>query len=142
MQMLKWTSDELRIAFFNICDSESHARAAAEIFEASIGMRGQIKDMAARTFAAALYSGLAYGHSLQNSFQQACAAIRHLPDSAVPQLFFRDGIDPHKVVLVRPGSLTFASRPSLAVPAITAATPRDRRRAWIRRPMDVTARCL
>jgi hypothetical protein len=104
MQMLKWTSDELRIAFFNICDSEAHARAAAEIFEASIGMRGQIKDMAARRFAAALYSGLAFGHSFQNSFQQACAAIGHLPDSAAPQLFFRDGIDPHKVVLVRPDS--------------------------------------
>jgi hypothetical protein len=104
IQMFKWTGDQLRIVFFNICESEEHARAAAGIVEASIGMRGQIQDMSARTFAASLYSGLAFGNSLQSSFQQACTTIDDLPDRAAPQLFFRDGIDPHKVVLVRPGS--------------------------------------
>jgi hypothetical protein len=104
IQMFKWTCDELRIVFFNICDSEAHARAAAQLVEASIGMRGKMHDMPARIFAAHLYSGLAFGNSLQRAFQQACAAIGDEPDSAVPQLFFRDGLDPHKVVLVRPSS--------------------------------------
>jgi hypothetical protein len=104
IQMFRWTSDELRIVFFNICDSEAHAHAAAQIVEASIGMRGKMHDMPARIFAAQLYSGLAFGNSLERAFRQACAAIGDEPDSAVPQLFFRDGIDPHKVVLVRPSS--------------------------------------
>ena len=58
----------------------------------------------ARTFAAHLYSGLAFGRSLKSAFHQACAAIGDEPDSAVPQLFFRNGGDPHKTVLVRPAA--------------------------------------
>jgi hypothetical protein len=45
---------------------------------------------------------LAFGSSLKRAFHQACAAIGDEPDSVVPQLFFRNGSDPHKVVLVRP----------------------------------------
>lgn len=102
IQMLTWAGKALRIVFFNICDSEVHARAAAQLVDAAIGMRGKMHDTPARTFAAYLYSGLAFGNSLKRSFHQACAAIGDEPDSAVPQLFFRNGCDPHKVVLVRP----------------------------------------
>jgi hypothetical protein len=102
IQMFKWTCDDLRIVFYNICDSEMHARATADLVEASIGMRGAINDMSARTFAGALYSGLAFGRSVHQAFQQACAAIGDLPDRSAPQLFFREDVDPHKVVLVRP----------------------------------------
>jgi len=103
IQMLKWSGEDLRIVFFNICDSEEHARAAAQIVDGAIGMRGEMHDTAARTFAASLYSGLAFGRSLKHAFYQACAAIGDEPDSSVPQLFFRDGTDPHEIVLVRPG---------------------------------------
>jgi hypothetical protein len=102
IQMLKWSSEDLRIVFFNICDSEEHARAAAQVVDGAIGMRGDIHDAPARTFAASLYSGLAFGRSLKHSFYQACAAIGNEPDSSIPQLFFRDGTDPHEIVLVRP----------------------------------------
>jgi hypothetical protein len=102
IQMLKWTGEDLQIVFFNICDSEEHARAAAQVVAGSIGMRGKMHDAPARFFAAHLYSGLAFGHSLKSAFHQACAAIGDEPDSAVPQLFFRNGSDPHKTVLVRP----------------------------------------
>ena len=104
IQMFRWTGDDLRIVFFNICDSEAHAHAAAQMVEAAIGMRGKIHDAPARIFAAQLYSSLAFGNSLQRAFQQACLAIGDEPDRAVPQLFFREGSDPHKVVLVRPSS--------------------------------------
>jgi hypothetical protein len=103
IQMLRWTGEDLRIVFFNICDSEEHARAAAQLVDGCIGMRGKMHDTPARSFAAHLYSGLAFGCSLRSSFHQACAAIGDEPDSAVPQLFFRNGSDPHKTVLVRPG---------------------------------------
>jgi hypothetical protein len=103
IQMLRWTGEDLRIVFFNICDSEEHARAAAQHVDGAIGMRGKMHDTPARFFAANLYSGLAFGRSLKSAFHQACAAIGDEPDSAIPQLFFRNGSDPHKIVLVRPG---------------------------------------
>ena len=103
MQMLRWTSENLRVVFFNICDSEAHARAAAQFADAAIGIHGQMHDAPARNFAAFLYSGLAFGNSVKRAFHQACAAIGDEPDSVMPQLFFRHGIDPHAVVLVLPG---------------------------------------
>jgi len=102
IQMLSWAGEDLRIVFFNICDSEQHARAAARIVDAAVGMRGRMHDTPARVFAAHLYSALASGTSLQRAFHQACAQIGDEPDSAIPQLFFRNGTDPHKIVLVRP----------------------------------------
>lgn len=102
IQMLRWTGENLRVVFFNICDSESHARAAAQFADATIGIHGQMPDTPARHFAASLYSGLAFGNSVKRAFHQACATIGDEPDSAMPQLFFRHGIDPHTVVLVRP----------------------------------------
>lgn len=102
IQMFRWTGENLRVVFFNICDSESHARAAAQFADATIGIHGQMPDTPARHFAASLYSGLAFGNSVKRAFHQACATIGDEPDSAMPQLFFRHGIDPHTVVLVRP----------------------------------------
>lgn len=103
IQMLKWSAENLRIVFFNFCDSEEHARAAAQVVDGAIGMRGDMHDAPARKFAASLYSGLAYGRSLKHAFYQACAGIGDQPDRAIPQLFFRAGIDPHTIVLARPG---------------------------------------
>lgn len=103
IQMLKWSAEDLQIVFFNICDSEAHARAAAQVVDAAIGMRGKMHDAPARRFSGSLYSGLSFGHSLKKAFHQACTAIGNEPDSVIPQLFFRADSDPHKVLLVRPG---------------------------------------
>lgn len=105
IQMLRWAGEDLRIVFFNICDSEEHARAAARVVDGAIGMRGKMHDTPARVFAANLYSALAFGCSLKRSFHQACAAIGDEPDGSIPQLLFRNGSDPHKLVLVRPEDL-------------------------------------
>jgi hypothetical protein len=76
-------------------------RAAAQFVDASIGMRGEMHDAPARAFAAHLYSSLAFGNSLKRAFHQACAAIGDEPDSIVPHLFYRHGVDPHQG---RPGA--------------------------------------
>jgi hypothetical protein len=102
VQMLKWTNENLRIVFFNICDSEVHARLTAKEVDAVIGLRGELRDTPAREFAAQLYSALAFGAPVHKAFHQACAAIADWPESGAPQLFFRAGSDPRKVVLVRP----------------------------------------
>jgi hypothetical protein len=102
VQMLRWTNQNLRVVFFNICHSETHARLAAEVVDVAIGMCGKIADVAAREFATQLYSALAFGLSVERAFQQACAAIANLPDRAVPRLLFRGGSDPSRIMLVRP----------------------------------------
>ena len=76
--------------------------AAAQFTDATIGIRGQMYDTPARNFAVFLYSSLAFGYSVKRAFHQACTAIGDEPGSVMPQLFVRHGIDPHKVVLVRP----------------------------------------
>jgi hypothetical protein len=101
-QMLRWTNQNLRIVFFNICDSEAHARLAAEVVDVAIGLCGKIADVAAREFATQLYSALAFGISVEKAFHQACAAIANWPDRSVPRLFFRSGSDPSRIMLVRP----------------------------------------
>ena len=102
IRVLRRTGENLRVVFFNICDSESHARAAAQFADTTIGIHGQMHDTPARHFAASLYPGHAFGHSVKRAFHQACATIGDEPDSVMPQLFFRHGIDPHTVVLDRP----------------------------------------
>ena len=102
IQMFRWTGENLRMVFFNICDPERHGRVAAQFVDAVIGMRGTMHDTQARVFAAHLYSRLAFGNSLARAFHQACSGIGDEPDSGVPQLFFAHGVDPHKVNLVRP----------------------------------------
>ena len=101
-QLLRRTGENLRVVFFNICDSEPHARAAAQFADAAIGIRGQMHDAPAPDFAAFPYSGLAFGNSAKRAFHQAYAAIGDEPGRDMTQLFFRHGIDPHKVVLIRP----------------------------------------
>lgn len=63
VQMLKWTNENLRIVYFNICDSEVHALRTAKEVDAVIGLRGELRDTPAREFAAQLYSTLAFGAS-------------------------------------------------------------------------------
>lgn len=102
IQMFRWTGENLRMVFFNICDSERHGRVAAQFVDAAIGMRGTMRDTHARVFVAHLYSRLAFGNSLARAFHQARSAIGVEPDRMVPQLFFGHGVGPHKVVVVRP----------------------------------------
>ena len=96
-----WLSRDLHEKETEIADLIAALWAASQPL-LSAGMRGQMHDIPARAFAAYLYSGLAFGNSVKRAFHQACAAIGDEPDSTRPRLFFRHGVDPHKVVLVRP----------------------------------------
>jgi len=101
VQMFRWTGENLRMVFFNICDPERHGHVTAQFVDATIGMRGTMHDTQARVFAAHLYSRLAFGNSLTRAFQKACIAIGDEPGRAVPQLFFGHDVHPDQVVLVR-----------------------------------------
>ncbi|MGN9906777.1 hypothetical protein ACTMTJ_04390 [Phytohabitans sp. LJ34] len=103
VRMFKASADHLRVAFFNVCDSEEQAVAAARLLDVVIGMRGRLPDTMARMFAARVYSSLAFGESMRKAFEQGLLEVEKFPEArVVPQLYHRPGVDPHKVVLVRP----------------------------------------
>ncbi len=65
-------------------------------------MNGKMHDTTARTFAARLYSGFAYGNSVERAFHQACDEIGDKPYRVIRQFFFHYGVDQRKVVMLRP----------------------------------------
>lgn len=97
-------SDTIRLVVFNACFSELQAESVVEHIEAAIGMSDSIRDDAACTFAAQLYSSIGFGRSLQTSFNQAIAELllEGIPGESIPQIYARDNIDLNDVILVRP----------------------------------------
>lgn len=76
--------------------------SGSQFVDAIIGMRGEMHDARRVLSLRAVTRGLAFGNSLMRAFHQAYAAIGDEPDSIVPQLFFRHGAGPYKVVQARP----------------------------------------
>ncbi len=67
--------------------------------DATIQINGKAHDTTACTFAARPYSRFAYGNSSRQPSSQACDE----PHRGMPQLFFRYGVEPRKVVALWPG---------------------------------------
>jgi len=105
-QLLSASSDRIRLAVFNSCQSAAQAELACDHVELAIGMSTTVADAAAKTFAAQFYSSIGYGHSVQKAFEQAKTqvALEHGEGDHVPELFAAEGVDPATVVLVDPGA--------------------------------------
>lgn len=97
-------ADNIRVVVFNSCFSAGQAEAVTEHVNAAIGMNESIGDEAARVFAAQFYSAIGFGHSVQQAFDQAIAALmlEGITEDMEPELFTRDGIDADEIILVRP----------------------------------------
>lgn len=97
------SSERIRLFFFNACFSEEQAKAVTKHVDAAIGMTDSIGDEAARVFAAAFYSAVGFGKSVQESFAQARAALllEGIPEENTPRLFVKDGVDPSQILLVK-----------------------------------------
>lgn len=104
VELMRVMTDNIRLVVFNVCESEQLAEDVSRHVEAAIGMRGELDDDAAAVFAAAFYSAIGFGRSLDEAFAQARAALMlEFADMAdVPVLFFRSDVDPSEVVLVKP----------------------------------------
>lgn len=102
--LLRVSSRRIRLAVFNSCDSADHAASAVEHLDTAIGMDQPIDDDAAKTFAAQLYSSIAFGLPLQQAFDQALLQIRLTlgQGSGQPQLYTADGLDAGDIYLVQP----------------------------------------
>ncbi|MBR5402421.1 MAG: CHAT domain-containing protein [Treponema sp.] len=97
-------SSTIRLVVFNACFSKPQAVSVIRHIESAIGMTDSIGDEAAQIFAAQLYSSIGFGHSLENSFRQAKAALmlENIPEDNTPQLFVREDIDGNNIILVQP----------------------------------------
>ncbi|HVO70171.1 MAG TPA: CHAT domain-containing protein, partial [Aggregatilineaceae bacterium] len=104
VQLFKVMSDNVRVVVFNTCCSRDQAEAVVKYVDVAIGMNAPIDDELARIFAAAFYSAIGFGHSVEKAFEQARVRLmmeNRLAES-IPELFSCEGIDPDEVILVRP----------------------------------------
>lgn len=97
-------SDDIQLVFFNTCSSHNQAEAVVKHVKATIGMRVEISDEAARVFAARFYSAIGFGKSVRTAFDQAKAALmlEGIAEQDTPALFLADGVDAEQLILVRP----------------------------------------
>lgn len=104
VQMMKASSDKIRLVFFNSCYSRGQAEAVVEHVEAAIGMNDSIGDEAACVFASQFYSAIGFGRSVQTAFEQGKAALmlEDIREENIPELFVADGVDPKQLVIVQP----------------------------------------
>lgn len=94
--------DNIRVVILNACYSQIQAEAITEVIDCAIGMTAAIDDTAAITFAASFYRGIAFGRSIQESFEQGKAALLldGIHTDTIPDLLSRRGSDPSKIFLL------------------------------------------
>lgn len=130
---------DIRLVVLNACFSLPQAQAIAQEVGCAIGTGGEISDEAAITFGGAFYSAIAFGHSVQAAFDQACAALAldHVDDREYPELMVRPGVDPAALVLIPPHDCPHDDATLVPQPAPRPQRPRKRRvphsprRRWV-----------
>lgn len=91
-----------RLVVLNGCHTDASARALACVIEAAIGVRGQLDDALACTFAAEFYAALAAAESVQRAFEQARETVRMRDPSFTPKLRLRAGPNAAPIFIVPP----------------------------------------
>jgi len=111
--------DNVHLVLLSACHSAPIAEALAEVIPCAIGIREQITDSAAITFAAAFYQALGFGRDIQEAFDLGRSALMNLrtPEDQTLRLYSRKGAeDPTKKVLVA-GPTAPSPRRALESPA-------------------------
>lgn len=96
--------DNIRVVLLNACYSKSQAKAITEVIDCAIGMKKEIGDEAAITFASAFYQAIGFGRSIKDAFELGRTALLLdcIPEEHIPTLLFRKGIDPSNVYIFPP----------------------------------------
>lgn len=91
----------VKLVVLSGCYSELQADALLAHVSCVVGMRGSIRDDAARSFAIGFYGGLGERESVAAAYKQGCAAIslEGLRDDNHPQLRVRNGLDADRIFL-------------------------------------------
>ena len=102
--LFKTLKDNVRILILNACHSYLQAKAAVEVIDCAIGMRAEISDEAAITFAASFYRAIGFGRSINEAVEQGRTALLldGIPEENTPELFSAEGVDPLQVFLLTP----------------------------------------
>jgi CHAT domain len=103
-QLLHISSDRIRLAIFNSCDSARQAALACDHIDSAIGMDEPVEDDSAKIFAGQFYNALGFGKSLREAFAQAQLQVKLATgsESGAPQLHTAPGVDPDRTYLVKP----------------------------------------
>lgn len=101
---ITFSSDSVKLVFFNTCFSFNQAQACVKNINAAIGMSREIGDQGARVFAAQFYSAIGFGRSIPKAFQQAIAALmmEDLVQGDIPELYVKEQLSEEELTLVRP----------------------------------------
>lgn len=85
--------DNLRVVVLNACYAKDQAQALTSTIDFTIGMNAAIEDRAAIVFAAHFYQSLAFGRSVEESFDLAVneLSLEGIDVAHVPELLVRDG---------------------------------------------------
>lgn len=96
--------DHIRVVVLNACYSRNLADAITQHIDCVVGMKRAVKDPTAIRFAASFYRALAFGRSVQNAFDQGITSLylEGNPETDIPDLVTRAGVNPEHVVLAGP----------------------------------------
>jgi CHAT domain len=102
--LLHASSDRIRLAVFNSCESSNQAELACEHLDAAIGMERPVDDESAKVFASQFYNSIGFGRSLQQAFDQAKLQLELETGglSGNPELYAAPGLHAAEIFLVAP----------------------------------------
>lgn len=93
--------DNVRIIVLNACFSRAQAEALNESIDYTVGMKKEIGDKMAITFAGAFYQALAFGRSVSEAFELGKIELElgGIAGSDLPELFVRSGVEATKPII-------------------------------------------
>jgi len=105
-QLLRISSDRIRLAVFNSCHSSGAAVAACDFVPFAIGMNEPVNDTFAQVFAGQFYNAVGFGKSIRDAFSQALWQAKAATGrtSGDPELHSAPESDPGNAYLVRPAA--------------------------------------
>ncbi len=100
--LFKTIRDRIRVVVLNACFSKVQAAAISKHVDCAIGMKRELGDDAAITFAASFYRAIGFGRSVKEAFEQGLAALMlaGIAENLTPTLLSRKGINPANVKLL------------------------------------------
>lgn len=97
--LMRVLGKKVQVAVINACYSQAQAEAITAHIPCAIGMNDSIDDETAIVFAASFYGALAFGHSVQEAYDQGIVGVQlsNLPDENVPELLVAPGADASQI---------------------------------------------
>lgn len=109
VELIGMFRNDIHLVVLNACHTRPQAEAIARVVDCCIGMNTKIGDPAAIAFARAFYRALGSAQDVETAFRLGKNELKlnGIPEDETPELLYlRGAVDPAKVVLVDPTSLS------------------------------------